>query len=35
MGGRSANAIGFLEQNHGFENLHNLEGGIIAWLAEN
>jgi adenylyltransferase/sulfurtransferase len=33
MGGRSANAIGFLEQNHGFENLYNLEGGIIAWLT--
>ena len=35
MGGRSANAIGFLEQNQGFENLYNLEGGILAWLAEN
>ena len=29
-GVRSANAIQFLEQN-GYDNLHNLEGGIIAW----
>jgi len=33
-GKRSANAIAFLEQNHGFENLYNLEGGILAWKAE-
>lgn len=33
MGGRSANAINYLAQNHGFDNLYNLEGGITAWLA--
>ncbi len=32
-GQRSANAIMFLEQ-FGFENLYNLEGGIIAWAQE-
>lgn len=31
-GARSANAIQFLEQNYGFANLYNLEGGILAWL---
>jgi adenylyltransferase/sulfurtransferase len=33
-GKRSANAISFLEGNHGFENLYNLKGGIIAWKNE-
>jgi rhodanese-related sulfurtransferase len=33
-GKRSANAIMFLENNHGFDNLYNLEGGILAWKAE-
>lgn len=33
MGGRSANAIQFLEQTQGYENLYNLEGGIMAWLT--
>lgn len=33
-GGRSANAINFLEQAHGFDNLYNLRGGIIAWIME-
>ena len=33
-GVRSANAIHFLEQN-GYDNLHNLEGGIIAWNQAN
>ena len=32
-GARSANVIGFLET-QGFDNLYNLEGGILAW-AEN
>lgn len=32
-GKRSANAIMFLEQ-HGFDNLYNLEGGILAWRDE-
>lgn len=31
-GKRSANAIHALQQSHGFENLHNLEGGILAWI---
>lgn len=33
-GVRSANAISFLEQSFGFTNLHNLEGGIMAWARE-
>jgi sulfur-carrier protein adenylyltransferase/sulfurtransferase len=33
-GARSANAISFLEQNFGYTNLYNLEGGIIAWGNE-
>ena len=33
-GARSANVIGFLEQNFGYTNLVNLEGGILAWAAE-
>jgi len=33
-GARSANAIVFLEQNHGYTNLANLEGGIMAWARE-
>lgn len=31
-GARSAGAIQFLEQNYGYTNLYNLEGGILAWL---
>lgn len=33
-GKRSANAIQFLEQQHGFDNLYNLAGGILAWADE-
>src|ERR1700759_2644925 len=33
-GKRSANAISFLENNHGFSNLYNLEGGILAYKKE-
>lgn len=33
-GKRSANVIHYLEQNHGFTNLYNLEGGILAWADE-
>ena len=33
-GVRSANAISFLEQNFGYTNLYNLEGGIIALASE-
>lgn len=32
-GARSANVIGFLET-QGFDNLYNLDGGILAWIAE-
>jgi len=32
-GVRSANVIAYLEESHGFENLYNLEGGIMAWAA--
>ncbi|MGJ8660999.1 MAG: ThiF family adenylyltransferase [Bacteroidota bacterium] len=35
MGGRSANAVQYLQQNHGYDNLYNLQGGIIAWITEN
>lgn len=30
-GVRSGNVINFLESNHGFTNLYNLKGGILAW----
>ena len=30
-GSRSGNIIRWLEQNHAFENLYNLKGGILAW----
>jgi len=30
-GARSANAVQFLQEAHGFENLFNLAGGILAW----
>ncbi len=30
-GMRSANVIHFLEQQYGYNNLINLEGGIVAW----
>ncbi len=33
-GKRSADAISYLEQNHGFDNLYNLVGGILAWSDE-
>jgi sulfur-carrier protein adenylyltransferase/sulfurtransferase len=33
-GKRSATVINALEQQHGFTNLHNLQGGILAWAAE-
>jgi adenylyltransferase/sulfurtransferase len=33
MGGRSAQAVAFLEQ-HGFLNVYNLKGGLQAWLKE-
>lgn len=33
-GKRSANVISALEQQHGYTNLYNLEGGIMAWKQE-
>ncbi len=33
-GKRSANAIKFLEENHQFDNLYNLKGGILAYQQE-
>lgn len=32
-GARSANVIGFLES-QGFDNLYNLDGGIMAWVDQ-
>lgn len=33
-GKRSANVIQFLQMQHGYTNLYNLEGGILAWIEE-
>lgn len=33
-GSRSGQIVSFLEMNHGFENLYNLKGGILAWADE-
>lgn len=33
-GKRSATVIGALESQHGFTNLYNLKGGILAWIDE-
>lgn len=33
-GKRSGDVIQWLEQNHGFENLYNLKGGILAYADE-
>ncbi|MGF1638453.1 MAG: rhodanese-like domain-containing protein [Cyclobacteriaceae bacterium] len=33
-GKRSANVIQYLENNHGYTNLYNLTGGILAWRDE-
>ncbi len=33
-GARSGQAVRMLEQQHGFNNLYNLKGGILAWSAE-
>jgi sulfur-carrier protein adenylyltransferase/sulfurtransferase len=33
-GARSGRIVQYLEQQHGFENLYNLKGGILAWSAE-
>ena len=31
-GKRSASVIQYLESQHGYDNLYNLEGGILAWI---
>ena len=33
-GTRSGNAVQWLETNHGFDNLYNLKGGILAYADE-
>jgi len=33
-GKRSANAIKYLEENHQYDNLYNLKGGILAYQQE-
>ena len=33
-GSRSGQVVSFLEMNHGFDNLYNLKGGILAWADE-
>ena len=33
-GKRSGDAISYLEKEHGFDNLYNLVGGILAWSDE-
>ena len=33
-GARSGNAVQWLEANHGFDNLYNLKGGILAYADE-
>ena len=33
-GARSGNIVRYLEQNHGFDNLYNLKGGILSWSEE-
>lgn len=33
-GARSGNMVTWLEKNHGFTNLYNLKGGILAWARE-
>jgi adenylyltransferase/sulfurtransferase len=33
-GARSGNVCNYLEQNHGFNNLYNLKGGILAWADQ-
>lgn len=33
-GSRSAQVVSFLEEQHNFDNLYNLTGGILAWSTE-
>jgi sulfur-carrier protein adenylyltransferase/sulfurtransferase len=33
-GKRSGDMLLWLEKNHGFDNLYNLKGGVLAWSRE-
>jgi rhodanese-related sulfurtransferase len=33
-GARSGNIINYLESQHGYDNLYNLKGGILAWADQ-
>ncbi len=33
-GKRSGDMVLWLEKNHGYQNLYNLKGGILAWAKE-
>lgn len=33
-GSRSGQVVNFLEMNHGFDNLYNLQGGILAYADQ-
>ena len=33
-GARSGKIVNYLEENHGFTNLYNLAGGILAWAKQ-
>jgi adenylyltransferase/sulfurtransferase len=33
-GARSGQIVQYLEKNHGFTNLYNLKGGVLAWAKE-
>jgi rhodanese-related sulfurtransferase len=33
-GSRSGQVVNFLEMNHGFKNLINMKGGILAWADQ-
>ncbi len=33
-GSRSGQVVKFLESNHGFGNIYNLKGGILAWADQ-
>lgn len=33
-GSRSGSTVNWLERNHGFTNLYNLKGGILAWANQ-
>jgi adenylyltransferase/sulfurtransferase len=33
-GARSGRICNYLEQEHGFTNVYNLKGGILAWIDQ-